>query len=70
MGLFEHLSTDELRKFHNNLLHAIPGDPTFDATVGTILRLLLSYAISDPARVEADKRAAGKPAAPPEPEAA
>jgi hypothetical protein len=66
MGLFEHLSTDELRKAHNNLLHAIPGDPTFHATVGALLRGMLSYEISNPDRVAADKAAVEAAAEPPQ----
>ncbi len=54
--MLSQMSTVELRKAHHNLLTNIPGDPTFAATVGAILRNLIGDELAKPERVEADKK--------------
>lgn len=55
--MLEHLDTATLRKAHTDLLHPIPGDPSFLASVGNLLRSLIQRELSSPERVEADKKA-------------
>jgi hypothetical protein len=51
--------TAYLEKAKNQLIHIIPGDPTFTAHVGAILRALLQFELGQ-------RRAAGQPDAPPD----
>ena len=58
--MLEHLSTTDLRKAHADLLHPIPGDPTFIAAVGALLRAMISHELATPGRVATDKQAAAE----------
>ena len=56
-GPFDHLDTAQLRKTHNALLRAIPGDATFHATVAAVLRDLIAYELRNPDRMKRDEDA-------------
>lgn len=47
--------TDQLRRWHADLVSHIPSDPSFIAAAGAVLRSLLSRELTHPDRVERDK---------------
>lgn len=47
--------TDQLRRWHTDLVSHIPSDPSFIAAAGAVLRSLLSRELTHPDRVERDK---------------
>lgn len=52
------LDTGYLQRAKGELLHAIPSDPTFMAVVGTLLRALVTHALSDADRKAVDEKVA------------
>lgn len=54
MELLENLDTQHLRKLRSNLASHLPGDPTFTAAAGAVLRALLDREIAHPDRQDRD----------------
>jgi hypothetical protein len=60
---FAHLPTDYLNRVQKDLRSNIPSDPTFLSHVGTLLRALVQFDLSDPKRLEIDQQEAERAAA-------
>lgn len=71
-GPFDHLDTGYLVQARKDLMHPIPGDPSFMAHLGNLMRTIIQHALNDPARKARDEQIvadaqAALDAPPPEP---
>ena len=51
-------STDQLRRWHTDLISHIPSDPSFAAATGAVLRSIIANELAHPDRLARDKEAA------------
>lgn len=56
--MFDHFDTAFLTQARKNLIHPIPGDGTFLATAGALLRSIVDAELDNPDRIQRDKDAA------------